>query len=49
MPKDAVRKKCVDCKRVMGGTKGKPEWCEDCGGEMVPIPYGNRRKARRRG
>jgi Zn finger protein HypA/HybF involved in hydrogenase expression len=48
MPKGAVRKKCVDCKRVMTGDRDRMQWCEDCGGEMRAIPYGNRRKARRR-
>jgi rRNA maturation endonuclease Nob1 len=47
--KGSERKKCVACKRVMGGTKGRMEWCEDCGGEMRPIPYYNRRKAGARG
>ena len=47
MPKDAVRKKCVECKFVRTGTRGKYQPCEMCGGETVEIPYNNRRKARR--
>jgi len=23
----------------MGGTADKPQWCDDCGGEMKVIPY----------
>lgn len=45
MPK-ATRKKCVECKRVAAGTAGRYERCPDCGAEMRPIPYNNRRKAR---
>lgn len=48
MPKGYVRKKCVDCKRTTQGRAAKLEWC-DCGGELINVPYGNRRKARRRG
>lgn len=33
-----VKKRCTDCKRVIGGTAGKMQWC-DCGGELIEIKY----------